>query len=97
MANVEGAGLNTRFRHVVSGECRRSDAIVIRPHGCKSCRRSGVKRMANLTDTEQPASSGRSAICTTGRGCDDRRYGAGLHDSVLTFSQAPSMCRRRLR
>jgi flagellar biosynthesis protein FlhG len=84
-------GLNTRFHlgHVVSGECSLEDAIVTGPHGLQIVpAASGVKRMANLTDTEQ------AGII---RAFSDLYHrvdvmivdtAAGLHDSVLTFSQA---------
>src|SRR6266404_5952803 len=83
--------LNTRFHlgHVVSGECSLEDAIVTGPHGLQIVpAASGVKRMANLTDTEQ------AGII---RAFSDLYHrvdvmivdtAAGLHDSVLTFTQA---------
>src|SRR6202790_1986664 len=92
LANVDVVlGLNTRFHlgHVVSGECSLEDAIVPGPHGLQIVRAaSGIKRMANLTDTEQ------AGII---RAFSDLYHrvdvmivdtAAGLHDSVLTFSQA---------
>jgi len=92
LANVDVVlGLNTRFHlgHVVSGECALEDAIVTGPHGLQIVpAASGVKRMANLTDTEQ------AGII---RAFSDLYHrvdvmivdtAAGLHDSVLTFSQA---------
>jgi flagellar biosynthesis protein FlhG len=92
LANVDVVlGLNTRFHlgHVVSGECLLEDAIVTGPHGLQIVpAASGIKRMANLSDTEQ------AGII---RAFSDLYHrvdvmvvdtAAGLHDSVLTFSQA---------
>jgi flagellar biosynthesis protein FlhG len=92
MANVDVVlGLHTRFHlgHVVSGECLLEDAIVTGPHGLQIVpAASGIKRMANLTDAEQ------AGII---RAFSDLYHrvetlvvdtAAGLHDSVLTFSQA---------
>jgi flagellar biosynthesis protein FlhG len=92
LANVDVVlGLNTRFHlgHVVSGECALEDAIVTGPHGLQIVpAASGIKRMANLSGTEQ------AGII---RAFSDLYHrvdvmivdtAAGLHDSVLTFSQA---------
>jgi flagellar biosynthesis protein FlhG len=92
LANVDVVlGLNTRFHlgHVVSGECALEDAIVTGPHGLQIVpAASGIKRMANLSETEQ------AGII---RAFSDLYHrvdvmivdtAAGLHDSVLTFSQA---------
>jgi flagellar biosynthesis protein FlhG len=92
LANVDVVlGLNTRFHlgHVVSGECALEDAIVTGPHGLQIVpAASGIKRMANLSDIEQ------AGII---RAFSDLYHrvdvmivdtAAGLHDSVLTFSQA---------
>jgi flagellar biosynthesis protein FlhG len=92
LANVDVVpGLNTRFHlgHVVSGECSLEDAIVTGPHGLQIVpAASGIKRMANLSETEQ------AGII---RAFSDLYHrvdvmivdtAAGLHDSVLTFSQA---------
>jgi flagellar biosynthesis protein FlhG len=92
MANVDVVlGLHTRFHlgHVVAGECLLEDAIVTGPHGLQIVpAASGIKRMANLTDAEQ------AGII---RAFSDLYHrvevlvvdtAAGLHDSVLTFSQA---------
>lgn len=92
LANVDVVlGLHTRFHlgHVVSGECRLEDAIVSGPHGLQIVpAASGSRRMANLSDTEQ------AGII---RAFSDLYHrvevlvvdtAAGLHDSVLTFSQA---------
>ena len=92
LANVDVVlGLNTRFHlgHVVSGECALEDAIVTGPHGLQIVpAASGIKRMANLSDTEQ------AGIIRAFSDLYHRVDGmivdtaAGLHDSVLTFSQA---------
>ena len=92
MANVDVVlGLHTRFHlgHVVAGECLLEDAIVTGPHGLQIVpAASGIKKMANLTDAEQ------AGII---RAVSDLYHrvevlvvdtAAGLHDSVLTFSQA---------
>jgi flagellar biosynthesis protein FlhG len=92
MANVDVVlGLHTRFHlgHVVAGECLLEDAIVTGPHGLQIVpAASGIKRMANLTDAEQ------AGII---RAFSDLYHrvevlvvdtAAGLHESVLTFSQA---------
>jgi flagellar biosynthesis protein FlhG len=92
MANVDVVlGLHTRFHlgHVVTGECALEDAIVTGPHGLQIVpAASGIKRMANLSDAEQ------AGII---RAFSDLYHrvdvmvvdtAAGLHDSVLTFSQA---------
>ena len=92
MANVDVVlGLHTRFHlgHVVAGECLLEDAIVTGPHGLQIVpAASGIKNMANLTDAEQ------AGII---RAFSDLYHrvevlvvdtAAGLHDSVLTFSQA---------
>jgi flagellar biosynthesis protein FlhG len=92
MANVDVVlGLHTRFHlgHVIAGECLLEDAIVTGPHGLQIVpAASGIKKMANLTDAEQ------AGII---RAFSDLYHrvevlvvdtAAGLHDSVLTFSQA---------
>jgi len=92
MANVDVIlGLTTRFHlgHVLRGECALEDTIVTGPHGLQIVpAASGVKRMANLTEQEQ------AGII---RAFSDLYHrvevlvvdtAAGLHDSVLTFSQA---------
>jgi flagellar biosynthesis protein FlhG len=92
MANVDVVlGLNTKFHlgHVVKGECSLEDTIVTGPHGLQIVpAASGIKRMANLSDAEQ------AGII---RAFSDLYHrvdvlvvdtAAGLHDSVLTFSQA---------
>ncbi|HEY2685341.1 MAG TPA: MinD/ParA family protein [Steroidobacteraceae bacterium] len=92
LANVDVVlGLQTRFHlgHVIQGQCKLEDAIVTGPHGLQVVpAASGVKRMANLAPSE-----------TAGliRAFSDLYHrvevlivdtAAGLHDSVITFSQA---------
>jgi flagellar biosynthesis protein FlhG len=92
LANVDVMlGLHTRFHlgHVISGECALEDAIVTGPHGLQVVpAASGYKRMANLTPAEH------AGIV---RAFSDLYHqvevlvvdtAAGLHDSVMTFSQA---------
>ena len=92
MANVDVIlGLHTRFHlgHVVKGECTLEEAIVTGPHGLQIVpAASGIKHMANLTEAEQ------AGII---RAFSDLYHrvevlvvdtAAGLHHSVLTFSQA---------
>jgi flagellar biosynthesis protein FlhG len=92
MANVDVIlGLHTRFHlgHVVKGECTLEEAIVTGPHGLQIVpAASGIKHMANLTESEQ------AGII---RAFSDLYHrvevlvvdtAAGLHHSVLTFSQA---------
>jgi flagellar biosynthesis protein FlhG len=92
MANVDVLlGLHTRFHlgHVVTGECTLEEAIVTGPHGLQIVpAASGIKRMANLSEAEQ------AGII---RAFSDLYHrvevmvidtAAGLHESVLTFSQA---------
>jgi flagellar biosynthesis protein FlhG len=92
LANVDVLlGLHTRFHlgHVLQGECTLEQAIVTGPHGLQIVPgASGVKKMANLSTAEQ------AGII---RSFSDLYHrvevlvvdtAAGLHDSVLTFSQA---------
>ncbi len=92
MANVDVLlGLHTRFHlgHVVKGECSLEDTIVTGPHGLQIVpAASGIKHMANLSEAEQ------AGII---RAFSDLYHrveilvidtAAGLHESVLTFSQA---------
>jgi flagellar biosynthesis protein FlhG len=92
MANVDVIlGLHTRFHlgHVLSGECALEDVIVTGPHGLQVVpAASGIRRMANLSGAEQAGVI---------RAFSDLYHrvevmvvdtAAGLHDSVLTFSQA---------
>ena len=92
LANVDVVlGLRTRFHlgHVLQGQCALEDAIVTGPHGLQIVpAASGYKRMANLTPAEH------AGIV---RAFSDLYHqvevlivdtAAGLHDSVMTFSQA---------
>jgi flagellar biosynthesis protein FlhG len=92
LANIDVVlGLRTRFHlgHVVKGECSLEDAIVTGPHGVQIVpAASGIKQMANLSEAEH------AGII---RAFSDLYHqvevlvvdtAAGLHDSVLTFSQA---------
>ena len=92
LANVDVVlGLRTRFHlgHVLKGECALEDAIVTGPHGLQVVPgASGYRRMANLTPAEH------AGIV---RAFSDLYHqvevlivdtAAGLHDSVMTFSQA---------
>ena len=92
LANVDVMlGLRTRFHlgHVVQGECSLEDAIVTGPHGLQVVpAASGYKRMATLSPAEH------AGIV---RAFSDLYHqvevlvvdtAAGLHDSVMTFSQA---------
>ena len=92
LANVDVVlGLNTRFHlgHVVSGECALEDAIVTGPHGLQIVpASSGIKRMANLSDTEQAGIIRAFSDLYHSVDVMIVDTAAGLHDSVLTFSQA---------
>jgi flagellar biosynthesis protein FlhG len=92
LANVDVVlGLHARFHlgHVINGECTLEDAIVTGPHGLQIVpAASGVKRMASLSPAEH------AGII---RSFSDLYHrievlvvdtAAGLHDSVMTFSQA---------
>ncbi len=92
LANVDVVlGLHTRYHlgHVLQGECTLEDAIVTGPHGLQIVpAASGFKRMANLSPSEH------AGII---RAFSDLYHqvevlvvdtAAGLHDSVMTFSQA---------
>ena len=92
LANVDVVlGLHTRFHlgHVIEGQCALEDAIVTGPHGLQVVpAASGVKRMATLSQSEH------AGII---RAFSDLYHrvevlivdtAAGLHDSVMTFSQA---------
>jgi flagellar biosynthesis protein FlhG len=92
LANVDVLlGLHTRFHlgHVMSGQCALEDAIVTGPHGLQVVpAASGVKRMANLSAAEHAGLI---------RAFSDLYHrvdvlvvdtAAGLHDSVVTFTQA---------
>jgi flagellar biosynthesis protein FlhG len=92
LANVDVVlGLHTRFHlgHVIRGECALEDAIVTGPHGLQIVpAASGSKHMAALSPAEH------AGII---RAFSDLYHqvevlvvdtAAGLHDSVMTFSQA---------
>src|SRR5258708_4609397 len=92
LANVDVVlGLHTRFHlgNVIQGECALEDAIVTGPHGLQIVpAASGIKRMATLSPAEH------AGII---RAFSDLYHrvevlvvdtAAGLHDSVMTFSQA---------
>ena len=92
MANVDVIlGLQTRFDlgHVIRGECALEDTIVTGPHGLQVVpAASGIKRMANLSEAEHAGLI---------RAFSDLYHrvevlvidtAAGLHTSVLNFSQA---------
>lgn len=92
LANVDVIlGLHTRFTlgDVIAGRCGLEDAIVTGPHGLQVVpAASGSRRMASLTQAEH------AGII---RAFSDLYHrvevlivdtAAGLHDSVLTFSQA---------
>jgi flagellar biosynthesis protein FlhG len=92
LANVDVLlGLHTRFHlgHVLRGECSLEDTIVTGPHGLQIVpAASGLKNMANLSPAEH------AGII---RAFSDLYHrvdvliidtAAGLHDSVVTFTQA---------
>jgi flagellar biosynthesis protein FlhG len=92
LANVDVVlGLHTRFNlgHVISGDCALEDAIVTGPHGLQIVpAASGIERMANLSPAEHAGLI---------RAFSDLYHridalvidtAAGLHDSVVTFTQA---------
>lgn len=92
LANVDVVlGLRTRFHlgHVLAGECTLEDAIVTGPHGLQVVpAASGIQRMANLAPAEH------AGII---RAFSDLYHrvdvlvidtAAGLHESVVTFTQA---------
>jgi flagellar biosynthesis protein FlhG len=91
LANVDVLlGLHTRFHlgHVVTGECSLEDAIVTGPHGLQIVpAASGIKQMANLSQAEH------AGIIRAFSELYHRvevlvvDTAAGLHDSVVTFSQ----------
>ena len=92
LANVDVLlGLHARFHmgHVINGECALEDVIVTGPHGLQIVpAASGSKRMANLSAAEHAGLI---------RAFSDLYHRvdvlivdtpAGLHDSVVTFTQA---------
>jgi flagellar biosynthesis protein FlhG len=92
LANVDVVlGLHARFHlgHVIEGQCALEDAIVTGPHGLQVVpAASGVKRMASLSQAEH------AGIIRAFSELYHRvevlivDTAAGLHDSVMTFSQA---------
>jgi flagellar biosynthesis protein FlhG len=92
LANVDVVlGLHTRFHlgHVINGDCRLEDAIVTGPHGLQIVpAASGVKRMANLSVAEHAGLI--QAFSELYHRVDVLVIdtAAGLHDSVITFTQA---------
>jgi flagellar biosynthesis protein FlhG len=92
LANVDVLlGVSSRFHlgHVISGECRLEDAIVMGPHGLQIVpAASGIKRMANLTAAEHAGLI--QAFSELYHSIDVLVIdtAAGLHDSVVTFTQA---------
>jgi flagellar biosynthesis protein FlhG len=92
LANVDVLlGLRTRFHlgHVISGECRLEDAIVTGPHGLQIVpAASGVKRMANLTAAEHAGLIQSFSDLYHSIDVLVIDTAAGLHDSVVTFTQA---------
>ena len=92
LANVDVVlGLHTRFHlgHVINGDCRLEDAIVTGPHGLQIVpAASGVKRMANLTLAEQAGLIRAFSELYHRVDVFVIDTAAGLHDSVVTFTQA---------
>jgi flagellar biosynthesis protein FlhG len=92
LANVDVLlGLHTRFHmgHVLNGDCSLEDAIVTGPHGLQIVpAASGMKRMANLSQAEHAGLI--RAFSDLYHRCDLLVIdtAAGLHDSVVTFTQA---------
>jgi flagellar biosynthesis protein FlhG len=92
LANVDVVlGLHTRFHlgHVISGDCRLEDAIVTGPHGLQIVpAASGVKRMANLSVAEHAGLIRAFSELYHRVDVLVVDTAAGLHDSVVTFTQA---------
>jgi flagellar biosynthesis protein FlhG len=92
LANVDVVlGLHTRFDlgHVISGDCRLEDAIVTGPHGLQIVpAASGVKRMANLSVAEHAGLIRAFSELYHRVDVLVIDTAAGLHDSVVTFTQA---------
>jgi flagellar biosynthesis protein FlhG len=92
LANVDVLlGLHTRFHlgHVLSGECALEDTIVTGPHGLQIVpASSGIKSMANLSGAEHAGII--RAFSELYHRIDTLIVdtAAGLHDSVVTFTQA---------
>jgi flagellar biosynthesis protein FlhG len=91
LANVDVLlGLRTRFHlgHVVNGECRLEDAIVTGPHGLQIVpAASGIKRMANLSAAEHAGLIRSFSELYHSVDVLVIDTAAGLHDSVVTFTQ----------
>jgi flagellar biosynthesis protein FlhG len=92
LANVDVLlGVSSRFHlgHVISGECRLEDAIVMGPHGLQIVpAASGIKRMANLTAAEHAGLIQSFSELYHSIDVLIIDTAAGLHDSVVTFTQA---------
>ena len=92
LANVDVLlGLHARFHlgHVLAGECALEDVIVTGPHGLQVVpAASGSQRMANLSAAEQAGLI--RAFSDLYHRIDTLIIDtpAGLHDSVVTFTQA---------
>lgn len=92
LANVDVLlGLHTRFHlgHVMRGECALEDTIVTGPHGLQIVpAASGIKSMANLSCAEHAGII--RAFSELYHRIDTLIVdtAAGLHDSVVTFTQA---------
>jgi flagellar biosynthesis protein FlhG len=92
LANVDVLlGLHARFHlgHVVNGDCSLEDVIVTGPHGLQIVpAASGIRRMANLSAAEHAGLI--QAFSDLYHSVDVLVIdtAAGLHDSVMTFSQA---------
>jgi len=92
LANVDVLlGVSSRFHlgHVISGECRLEDAIVMGPHGLQIVpAASGIRRMANLTAAEHAGLIQSFSELYHSIDVLIIDTAAGLHDSVVTFTQA---------
>jgi flagellar biosynthesis protein FlhG len=92
LANVDVLlGLHARFHlgHVINGDCSLEDIIVTGPHGLQIVpAASGVRRMANLSAAEHAGLI--QAFSELYHSVDVLVIdtAAGLHESVMTFSQA---------
>ncbi len=92
LANIDVLlGLHTRFHlgHVVRGECALEDVIVTGPHGLQVVpAASGIRSMANLSPAEHAGIIRAFSELYHKVEVLVVDTAAGLHDSVLTFSQA---------
>jgi flagellar biosynthesis protein FlhG len=92
LANVDVLlGLHSRFHlgHVVNGDCSLEDAIVTGPHGLQVVpAASGIRRMTSLSAAEHAGLI--QAFSDLYHSVDVLVIdtAAGIHDSVVTFSQA---------